>query len=65
MRRQKVCYYAIRRNAAGETRVRFGISRRREAQIETSFEIWERVSELAGADGFRLVEINGAANPAA
>ncbi len=61
---QKVCYYAIRRDDAGETRVRFGISRRREAQIETSLETWEKISELVAGDGFRLIKIkaNGSAH---
>ncbi len=60
---QKVCYYAITKNKEGEARVRFGVCLRKEAQIDTRYATWEKISALIVNDGYRLVEIkkNGTA----
>lgn len=63
MPEQQVCYYAIHSNEAGEKRVRFGVSRRKEAQIETSLATWQKISALIAKNGCRLIKIkaNGTA----
>jgi hypothetical protein len=51
----RVCYYAITRDAAGNVRVRYGASRRAEAQIIATLERWLRICQNLEADGYRLV----------
>ncbi len=58
MTQQRTCYYAVYRNGEGEKRVSFGLSRRREAQIETSLDTWEKISDLITGDGCRLVKVS-------
>ena len=63
MSAQRICYYRVGKAKTGERRVRFGVSRRREAQVDTSLATWQRISVLIIGDGYRLVEIkaNGTA----
>jgi DNA-binding CsgD family transcriptional regulator len=53
---EKVCYYAISKDEAGRVRVRYGTSRRAEAQMSATLETWSRVSEELRAEGYRLVD---------
>ena len=57
MTQDKTCYYAIRVDKAGEKRVRFGASRRKDAQIETCLATWSKIAVLLAKNGCRLVEI--------
>lgn len=60
---RRVCYYTIRTTETGETRVRFGLCRRQEAQIDASLTTWEQISALLEKKGCQLVKIrpNGTA----
>jgi hypothetical protein len=62
--KRRVCYYAFCKSEKGETRVRFGLSHRREAQIDASLALWRQISELMEKRGCQLVRIkaNGPGN---
>ncbi len=56
---EKVCYYTITEDEAGQVRVRYGTSRQAKAQITATFETWLRVSHDLEAEGYRLVAGEG------
>jgi hypothetical protein len=55
--REEVCYYAIYKNKGGEDRIRFGVSRRTTAQIDTSLAMWQKIYALIANSSYRLVKI--------
>lgn len=54
---RKVCYFEILPCDQKRKMVRYGISRRPEAQITTEHAKWKRICQLLQDDGYRLVEI--------
>jgi len=54
---KKVCYYTVTKDETGADRVRFGLCRRAEAQIITTYERWLRLSERLADEGYRIVEV--------
>ncbi|GEM_PF-3008422 len=56
-REQKICYFTLCSGGANRECVRFGLTRRPEAQIVSSREAWLRVRRYLLSDGYDLVEI--------
>ena len=53
--RRKPCFFKLLRGARGPLRVRFGFSRRTNAQIEIAYADWSRVSRLLGKEGYEII----------
>jgi hypothetical protein len=55
---EKICYYEFLRENGLRARVRFGASRRPEAQIVTARERWAVIADFLRDDGYRLVRVD-------
>jgi hypothetical protein len=56
MPKEKVCYFTVVRRGAEVVAVRFGFSRQKSSQIETTDANWREFSRRLREQGFRLVE---------
>ncbi len=61
---KKRCYFIVCLNGTGAKCIRFGLSRRREAQIVSSQEAWRRVRKYLVADGYEVIEVTEEGPPA-
>ena len=62
---RRVCFFTRLTTDHGQSQVRFGVTRRPEAQIITSADSWLRIRGLLAADGYVFVdELSDDAGPA-
>ncbi len=54
---ERDCYHTVTKDERGADRVRFGLSRRPEAQITVTCERWQRLSRRLADGGYRMVEV--------
>lgn len=52
---EKVCFFSIVPVESSEDYVRFGVTRRPEAQVLTSLHTWSRIRALLAFDGYTFV----------
>ena len=54
---ERICYYTTDKDEMGADRVRFGLSRRPQAQIIVTCERWQCISKRLADGGYRVVEV--------